>query len=265
MPARSVLQRLIDVGCRVSDAQSAWANRISGRRCGLTDFRTRILPGVLRPGLRVLDVGGGRCPAIDVWTKQRLNLHVVGLDISATELALAPEGAYDRCLVGDVTTAELADEFDLVFSITVLEHVRDVPAALANMARALTAGGTMLHFLPCRHAPFAVLNRLLGNRLARWLLHLLYPFARGRTGFEAFYDECVPSRMAGHLAHLGFERIATTPYYLSEYLRFFPPAHALELLRQLAVMRLGASDFAESFAIVAESPRAVEARLRLAA
>ena len=38
-------------------------------------------------GIRILDVGGGKYPAISPATKRELNLHVVGLDISAEELA----------------------------------------------------------------------------------------------------------------------------------------------------------------------------------
>ena len=56
-----------------------------------------------------------------------------------------------------------------------LEHVRDSRRALENLAGALAEGGRMAHFIPCVNTLFASLNRLLGNGVARRLLHGLDP------------------------------------------------------------------------------------------
>src|ERR1035437_10261897 len=78
----------------------------------------------LRAGSVVIDVGGGRGPAIP-----RPDLPAgttyIGLDLSGRELMAAPPGSYDRTIVADVTDhlSELEGCADLVVSWQVLEHV----------------------------------------------------------------------------------------------------------------------------------------------
>src|SRR5919107_796691 len=150
MVSMTPIRQFIDWNRRASAWQrSTLAHVVPG--CGpdgATDFRDRILPSLLKPGLRVLDVGGGKRPAVPLATKQRLGLMVVGLDISGDDLAKAPMGAYDATVVGDVATVAIPGEYDLVFSRAVIEHVEDPCEAIANMARVLAPGGVMAHYLP---------------------------------------------------------------------------------------------------------------------
>jgi glycosyltransferase involved in cell wall biosynthesis len=129
---------------------------------GPRDFQEHVLPGLLKPGQRVLDVGGGKNPAISLQRKQELCLHVVGLDVSEAELLQAPPGTYDVIVTGDVASVSIPGDYDLIFSRSVLEHVAEPRAAMANLAGVLAPGGVMAHVMPCRNAPFAILNRWLG-------------------------------------------------------------------------------------------------------
>ena len=81
---------------------SSLTSRLVKRTNGLEDFNERVIPGLLKPCLRALDVGGGRFPSIDPATVERLKLHVTGLDISAGNLCQTPPGAYQATIVGDV-------------------------------------------------------------------------------------------------------------------------------------------------------------------
>ncbi len=245
------LQRFFQLNVRISRGQSDLVRRLVPQEGGLTDFLVRVVPALLRPGLRVLDVGGGRWPTIDPQQVRRLGLHVVGLDISRDELARAPAGAYAQTIVGDVSSVAIPGRFDLVVSKAVLEHVADNRAALARLAQCLAGGGVMAHFVPCRHAPFALVNRLLGNRLARGLLLAIYPWRRTLAGFQAHYDLCVPSRLARYCRQLGLEIVELRPYYVSEYFEFLSPLHSLDLGRQLLMQGLRVADLAETFVLVA--------------
>jgi len=103
--------------------------------------------------------------------------------------ALAELGIVYRAPV-DLARDALSEPFDLIYSLSVLEHVPvdDVGALLANLARQLTAGGTMLHvihledhrdiardpfaFLSARAQPFSRVEQTeRGNRLraSSWL------------------------------------------------------------------------------------------------
>jgi ubiquinone/menaquinone biosynthesis C-methylase UbiE len=60
-------------------------------------------------------------------------------------------GAAPRRLICDATALPFASTtFDFIFSSSVLEHVRDRPAAFAEMRRCLRPGGLMLHIMPSR-------------------------------------------------------------------------------------------------------------------
>ena len=175
MPA--TLRRFIDLNRRVSRWERSLVSRLvpGCAADGTVDFRDRVLPSLIRPGMRVLDVGGGKEPAISPAMKQRYGLAITGLDVSATELEQAPAGSFDQTIVGDVATVSIPGSYDLIFSRAVLEHVANPRAAIANLARVLAPGGTMAHFMPCGNAPFAVLNRWLGNKAARRLLFSIFP------------------------------------------------------------------------------------------
>jgi 2-polyprenyl-6-hydroxyphenyl methylase/3-demethylubiquinone-9 3-methyltransferase len=249
----TIVRRFIDWNQRVSGQQRAVLGRFvpGTSRDGPTDFRDRVLPSLLRPGLCVLDVGGGKFPAISLETKGQLGLKIVGLDISEKELCHAPDHVYDMIVVGDVATVEIPLEYDLVFSRTLLEHVKDPAAAIGNLARSLAPGGTMAHVVPCGNALFAILNRLLGNRVARRLLFAIYPHKAKNSGFPAYYRHCTPGAMSRLCQANGLTVVAVIPYYRSDYGAFFVPFNTIELLRQALMCGLGFEDFAEGFTIVA--------------
>jgi 2-polyprenyl-6-hydroxyphenyl methylase/3-demethylubiquinone-9 3-methyltransferase len=206
--------------------------------------------------LRVLDVGGGKHPAISLQTKQDLGLHIVGLDISDVELLQAPAGAYDHIVVGDVATVNIPGQYDLIFSRSVIEHVQDPASAIENLSRVLAPGGTMAHFMPCRNAPFAIINRVLGNRVARQVLFTLFPDKRHDSGFQAFYNHCTPTELAALIGGRGLEVVKVIPYYKSDYASFFAPFYTLEMLRQALMCYLDWQNYAETFSIVVRNSRA---------
>jgi 2-polyprenyl-6-hydroxyphenyl methylase/3-demethylubiquinone-9 3-methyltransferase len=223
---------------------------------GMLDFRDRVLPSLLKPGAHILEIGGGKHPAIPANVKEELSLHIVGQDISEDELLRAEAGLYDRILVGDVSTVKMTGNYDLIFSRAVLEHVEDPAAAIANLAQVLTPGGVMAHVMPCRNAPFAVLNRWLGNRLARRVLFTLFPKKRSNSGFPARYRDCTPTALARACHRSGLKVLKVLPYYNSSYTSFFVPLYTVEALRQAATASLRLRDYAESFCIIARRPKA---------
>lgn len=122
-------------------------------------YQRRALSRWLRVSdLDVLDFGCG----VGRWSlrlAERGN-RVVGIDISSRMVELAAEAAAARRLdcefmVRDVVSFELPRRFDLVFGVTVLQHVideDDARTAVANLARHLRPSGklVMLEVAPTR-------------------------------------------------------------------------------------------------------------------
>lgn len=104
------------------------------------------------PGTRVLDVGCG----VGRWSCRLAarGAQVTGIDISPTMIAHARARAQDagvagRChfMVGDLARLALAQRFDLVLGVTVLQHILDpraLAAALQAMSAHLAPGGRMV-------------------------------------------------------------------------------------------------------------------------
>lgn len=251
---RSAVEFAIGWNRRISLSADRLAARWIDRTGGLADFTARVVPGLLREHLRVLDVGGGRRPVIDPRDVARLRLHVTGLDLSENELRAAPPGSYQATIVGDVGQLDIEGPYDLILSRAVLEHVADPAAALRSLSAALAPGGAMAHVVPCGRAPFAVAHRILGHRLSRRLLRATHPDRTEIESFEAYYRLCVPSQMAALCRRDGLEIAEITPHFASDYLHFCAPLHLVELSRQTLFALCGLTDWCETFILVARKP-----------
>jgi 2-polyprenyl-3-methyl-5-hydroxy-6-metoxy-1,4-benzoquinol methylase len=104
------------------------------------------------PGLRVLDVGCGVGRWSSVLAKR--GAHVTGLDLSPTMVGEARRRAEanavsNRCrfLVQDLAQLDAGEQFDLVLSVTVLQHILDAASlreAVQRMTAHLAPGGRMV-------------------------------------------------------------------------------------------------------------------------
>jgi 2-polyprenyl-3-methyl-5-hydroxy-6-metoxy-1,4-benzoquinol methylase len=104
------------------------------------------------PGTRVLDVGCG----VGRWCRELAarGARVTGVDFSPTMIEearrrAAQQGVLGRCrfLVQDLAHLDAGGRFDLVLSVTVLQHILDpqrLRAALQRLAAHLAPGGTLV-------------------------------------------------------------------------------------------------------------------------
>jgi len=96
-----------------------------------------------KPGERILDVGCGTGQLTAEITQ--FGAEVVGIDSSPEMIATARENfPHVRFEVADVTALSFANEFDVVVSNAALHWVRDQPAAIDSIARALKPGGRLV-------------------------------------------------------------------------------------------------------------------------
>lgn len=224
------------------------------RRDGHKDFLSAVVPALIRPGITIADVGGGKRPFLTAKQKRKLGCTVIGIDIDAAELAAAPRGAYDRTIATDICATPLDLEADLVICSAVLEHVRDARGALANIMRLVRPGGRVAAFLPCRNAPFAVLNRVLPERMKQRLLFRMFPKLDGRAGFPAHYDMATPARYRRWAETNGVIVEDLRTYHSSGYFHAFLPAYLLWRAWSASAAVLLPNHAPESFAVVFRRP-----------
>jgi SAM-dependent methyltransferase len=122
-----------------------------------TDAFTTFLAEALRPkpGMRILDVGCGTGTAAVNLARLRLSqLDLVGIDISKSRVRDALTATrYMNATVGfaaaDACHIPFPDAcFDATFCVAVLQHIGEVPKALAECARVTKPGGKFLAVEP---------------------------------------------------------------------------------------------------------------------
>jgi SAM-dependent methyltransferase len=227
---------------------------LSFRIDGSKDFKQRVVPSSLAPGLVVYDIGGGARPSVDAETKQRLGIRLIGMDIDEEEFVKAPSGLYDHTILADITSYQEENVADLVVCKSTLEHISDTAAALATMARLLKPGGTLLLFVPSRNALYARLNVLLPESLKLWLLSTFVPGQADHLGFPAKYDRCTPHDFCGLITGQGLEIEEMRPYYVTSYFAIFFPVYVLWRIWILAYRAVAREQAAETFVLIARKP-----------
>lgn len=206
-------------------------------------------------GKIVVDVGAGKtCHFLSKLGAESRPV-LIGVDVAEEEIR--DNGDLAMRIVGDVARGPLfrTDSIDFLVSRSVVEHLPDNAAFVAHSARALRSGGYFIHLFPGRYAPFAVINRLLPDAVARALLYFFFPEFRDPCGFKAFYDRCYYSAMAKALTDNGLvvESIHLR-YYQSLYFKFFAPFYLISLLYDLLVYWSGFKNLGSQLLVVATKP-----------
>jgi SAM-dependent methyltransferase len=183
------------------------------------------------PAADILELGGGRDPSFKLSELPSNVATYTVNDIDAAELALAgPE--YRRAkfdVIGNVQ--EFESKYDVIFSRTLAEHVKDGRAMHANVLKLLRPGGVAFHMMPTLYAPPFVLNLMLPEGLSRRVLHAFFPHRRDdRPKFPAYYSWCFGNRskMERMLSELGYEQVSMTNFYGHNYFKAVPVLGTLD-------------------------------------
>jgi SAM-dependent methyltransferase len=206
----------------------------------------------LRDGGLVVDVGGGRTCHYARLRESGSRARIVAVDICPEELDANED--VDETRVADVTIGlPFADgEVDLITARSVLEHLRDADAFVGHASRTLKPGGHLVAMFPGKHAPSALLNRLLPDAVSTWLLHALVPNSRGRLGFPAYYDRSTLREMRDVLETHALEPVQVhVSYWQSPYFEFFVPLYLISVAYERLVQLLDARALAATILIVA--------------
>lgn len=97
-----------------------------------------------RPGLKVLEIGGGNGYQASLISATGAN--IISIDIATPSPGIQtyfPVQIYDG---RHIPFPE--EEFDVIFSSNVLEHIRDLEAIFSEIRRVIKPDGLIIHILP---------------------------------------------------------------------------------------------------------------------
>jgi SAM-dependent methyltransferase len=177
------------------------------------------------PNARILEIGGGRQPSFSLSQMPDNIASYTVNDIDPAELAMT-DAAYDKAcfdVTGDVTGFE--GQFDVIFSRTLIEHVKDGRKMHRNVRALLKPGGVAFHMAPTLYALPFVINKLLPEELSQKILYALFP-NRGieKSKFPAYYSWCYGNRakMTRMLREEGYGDVRIRTFYGHGYFERVP-------------------------------------------
>jgi SAM-dependent methyltransferase len=195
----------------------------------------------------VLEVGGIDRPFLSKADRYRY----VGMDIEEKPRC---REIYDHFVVQSVEEP-IAGEFDLILSITLLEHVRDNASSIASIFGALRPGCETHHYVPGKGHPYALALRAVGPRWQRRLIRALRPDSVEETGYPTFFDHCTARKMARLFEAVGFEAVRVRTFYrANDYFAFCFPAFVAVTAFENICRAFGWTYFASGFVISGRRP-----------
>ncbi|MBA3564353.1 MAG: class I SAM-dependent methyltransferase [Gammaproteobacteria bacterium] len=145
--------------------------------------------------VNILEAGCGNRWPLDL---AGMNYQLTGVDVDETglELRKKQEDDLDVAILADLCTLELDEnQFDVVYSSYVLEHVDGAERALENFSRWLKPGGFLILKFPDRDSVFGFITRMVPFRLhvlyKKYIYRLPDAGKPGHGPFPTVYDRVV--------------------------------------------------------------------------
>ena len=222
-------------------------HRFSGFSSYQDDLRRRVVASLTECSGDVLEIGGIDRPFLSKDGRYRY----IGMDI---EEKARCHDVYDRFVVQSVEDA-IDGEYDLVMSITLLEHVRDNKRSIANIFDALRPARETHHYIPGKGHPYALALRAVGPKWQKRLIRVLRPDETEVTGYPAFFHHCTQRDMVRLFEGVGFEDVRVSTFYrANDYFAFFFPAFIAVTAFENICKAFDWSYFASGFVISGRKP-----------
>ena len=191
----------------------------------------------------ILELGGVSRPVL----QKNESYRYIGIDIDD---AFIHDDFYDNFYCQSVES-HLPEKGDLIFSKYLMEHVKDVKTSYENQIAALNPGGKMIHLYPLGYHPFSLLNKLIGNKLARKIIPIIRKGSEGVTGYPAFYSLGNAYTLERFFKNQKDIKVEFTYHYgaVDYFTFFFPLALIISLFNHTAKI-LGAKIFASNVLLI---------------
>ena len=131
----------------------------------------------------ILELGGTNRP---LFSKSKVN-NYIGIDIDKT---FNSKDVYHKYFIQSCEVFNDSIKADLIVSKYLLEHVPNNSKTLKNIEGWLNPNGLSVNLFPLGFHSFSIANKLVGNRMTRFLIPILRPESKGITGYPAYYNLC---------------------------------------------------------------------------
>lgn len=215
-----MLNKFINLNCRLSDKFSHVFNKFTHEN-SYHEMVTRRIDAFLsqKTYSRILEVGGIDRPMLTKAPGRVFD----GLDI---EHSPRMDEIYDHIFIKSIESP-LVETYDLIYSMTVLEHVEDNSKSIASIYGALATGGLTIHYIPSKAHPYSVILQMVGPLLGKKLVQTFYPESKGLSGYKTFFNKCSPNEMQRLFEANKFIDVEIIPFYRVSYFRFFFPLYLM--------------------------------------
>jgi ubiquinone/menaquinone biosynthesis C-methylase UbiE len=226
----------------------------AGRRFHDSLYRELILKHLL-PGQRLLDAGYGRY--LKFCKEFSRAAWVAGIDLESTletDNRSVPFGVR-----GDLGSLPFpSDDFDMVISHSVVEHLEDTPKVLREFCRVLKPAGNVVIIKPNKHDYVSVIAAIAPYRVHRTLVSEIFQIPEDDI-FPTLYKANTPSAMRNAFRSVGMiERELETINHYPAYLMFSPVLFRLGVLYERLTSLKMFRAFRGSILCVFEKPGAPE-------
>ncbi|WP_084766289.1 methyltransferase domain-containing protein [Nitrococcus mobilis] len=193
----------------------------------------------------ILEVGGADRPFLK--KNKRYEYH--GLDIVD---GLSFKDKYDRFYV-QPAEQKFPNKYNLVFSVSVIEHIKDNRKCFKTVYDSLLNNGKTIHYFSCKNHPFSLVTRSVGHKFQNILIKYLRPEFADLTGYKTYYDKCSKRDIERLLTELGYKNIEIKCFFgAADYFGFFLPFFALITIFNKFCRLLNLSAFASGVIVYAE-------------
>jgi len=131
----------------------------------------------------ILELGGTNRP---LFKKSKEN-NYIGIDIDTT---FNSKDVYHKYFIQSCEVFNDSIKADLIVSKYLLEHVPNNSKTFKNIEGWLNPNGLSVNLFPLCFHPFSISNKLVGNRITRFLIPILRPESKDITGYPAYYNLC---------------------------------------------------------------------------
>lgn len=199
-----------------------------------------------KKNLNILEIGGIDRPML----KKSPDFYYSGLDIEKNENC---NFLYDNFIVQSIEE-EIKENFDIIISSTLMEHVKNNDKSFTNIYNSLNNGGVTLHYIPSKNHFYSIILRIVGPRLQRKIIKNLRPQASLEvTGYPTFFHRCCERELHKLLIDTGFKDIKINPYFKAgDYFAFFTPLYLLITFLENFMERFDIRFFAAGLIVTAK-------------